>query len=104
MRKILQVFRRKPKVYICDPAKAETCTKEGCWEINKGPCKCTLKKSRARLDANGKRLIASEEDQINLDYLESRISEFDRIVAMDDEKKDEIERVLKIGESGDVEI
>ena len=82
MRRILQVFKRRRRFYICDPAKAKKCSKALCWEINKGPCKCTRKKSYSKRDADGKPIVATDDDLVNFEYLESRISEFSRITLL----------------------
>ena len=84
MKKILQVFKRKRKFYICDPEKAKKCNKALCWDCNKGPCKCTKRKAYSKRDAEGKPIVATDEDLINFDYLELRISEFNRITVMDE--------------------
>lgn len=72
MKRILQAFKQKifnkRKAYICDPYRARKCTKEACWAINHGPCKCTIKKAYAKRDINGKPVIASDEDLCNEDY------------------------------------
>lgn len=80
MRKILQafkkLFKRKSKAqvyYICDPVKATHCSKDGCWDLYKGPCKCTSKKKCAKLDANGSPIIANDEDICNVEWLEHQI-------------------------------
>lgn len=79
MKKILQAFKNlfrkgnrvsKKPVYICDPRKAINCSKQSCWEINRGPCKCTHQKKQAKVDANGDPILAQDEDQYNLEWLE----------------------------------
>lgn len=52
---------RKPgPVYICDPAKNTSCTKEGCkifrW------CRCTINKEFSKTDENGKPIVAKLSD------------------------------------------
>ena len=82
MKKILQVFKklfkREPqysgKAYICDPIRNTACSKDGCWHISKGPCKCTLKKKYAKLDKNGKAMKATDDDLCNLEWMEQQIS------------------------------
>lgn len=77
MRKILQAFKKlfnKQKVvYLCDPSKAVRCSKEGCWTIFKGPCKCTTNKKYAKLDSSGSPIIAKDEDIVNMEWLETQI-------------------------------
>lgn len=66
---------KKQTYYLCDPKRATGCPKEGCWEIYRGPCKCTSKKEYAKLDANGKPIIAQDLDLWNAEYVESVINE-----------------------------
>ena len=80
MKKILQAFEKlfskreaKQIVYICDFSKADTCSKEGCWYISQGPCKCTSKKKNAKLDENGKPIVATDLDIWNSDWYELQI-------------------------------
>lgn len=77
MKKILQafrkLFRRKEKetvYYICDPEKASNCSKEGCWYLSHGPCKCTKKKAQAKVDKKGRYVIATTMDVWNEEYRE----------------------------------
>lgn len=77
MKKILQafkkLFKRKEKqeiYYICDPNKATRCSKEGCWYLMHGPCKCTKKKSQAKVDKRGRYVIATVMDIWNEEYRE----------------------------------
>ena len=77
MKRILQVFknwkhRRKP-IYICDPTKATSCSKDACWYVYKdlpGPCKCTSKKKYAKIGKDGKPTIASDMDIWNEEFVE----------------------------------
>lgn len=88
MKKILQGFKRIfqkkdphcSKAYICDPSKAVRCRKEGCWILHKGPCKCTGKKRYAKLDENGKPIVATDMDLWNAEY-------YDYVIAMRDQTK-----------------
>lgn len=83
MKKILQVFKKlfKPKnnykppnkIYICDPSKNKKCTKDSCWDINEGECRCTSHKEFAKLDNNKRPIIATDSDIYNLDYIEKHI-------------------------------
>ena len=81
MKKILQVFRRlfvrkrviSGRAYVCDPWKNTNCLKEGCWDLHQGPCKCTVKKKYAKLDADGKPIVATDADICNLEWLEMKI-------------------------------
>ena len=79
MKGILQVFKkllhRKVKVYVCDPAKNKACSKDGCWDIRKGPCKCTEKKQYSKLDSSGKPIIATDDDLCNMEWLDYYIRE-----------------------------
>ena len=79
MKKILRAFKlrklKKRKFYICDPDKNHKCSKEACWLISGGPCKCTSKKKYAKISsATGEPDIAKDEDLYNLDYLEHEAS------------------------------
>lgn len=81
MKKILRVFKglfkRKKKreiVYICDPARAYNCSKDGCWFIDHGPCRCTLHKDYAKLDEKGKPVLATDADIFNTDFYDYWIS------------------------------
>lgn len=80
MKKILQVFKklfsgrgRYATFYVCDPARNTKCSKEGCWYISKGPCRCTSKKKCAKLDADGKPVIATDIEITNEEWLELRL-------------------------------
>ena len=77
MKKILQVFKKlfhkEHALYICDPSKAMDCAKTSCWDINKGPCKCTAKKKYAKLDVKGKPIIATQEDFFNFEWIEEQL-------------------------------
>lgn len=77
MKKILQAFKRlfskkekKEIYYICDPDKAVKCSKEGCWYLYHGPCKCTMKKSQAKVDKHGRYVIATAMDIWNDEFRE----------------------------------
>ena len=83
MKKILQDFKAwfwrkwyrldKP-VYICDYKKNKKCLKgPGCWYMQHGPCKCTHKKSCAKIGPDGKPIIASDEDVWNDEYLDYKL-------------------------------
>ena len=83
MKKISQVFKRiaqrcrsifEGKTYVCDPQKAVKCGKQGCWEIYRGPCKCTGKRKYAKIGSDGKPIIARDEDLWNEEYLEYQLS------------------------------
>lgn len=74
MKKILQVFKRDKKTYVCDPYKNRKCIKAGCWDFQHGPCKCTANKKFAKRDADGKPIIARDEDLYNEEYLDYLIS------------------------------
>jgi hypothetical protein len=82
MKRILQAFKRlfsksdkvdRKKVYICDPSKAVGCSKDGCWKIYKGPCKCTCNKKYAMRDEDGKVILATDDDLCNFEWLETSI-------------------------------
>lgn len=63
-------------IYICDPAKATKCSKEGCWySEEKGPCKCTKKRKQAKLDDAGKPIEATDIDIWNEEYRENLLKE-----------------------------
>ena len=74
MKKILQafkrIFKRKPRAYVCDPNKAVGCSKDGCWYISHGPCKCTKNKKYAQKNSFGKPVVATEMDLWNSEYYE----------------------------------
>jgi hypothetical protein len=70
----LQLMKVNHRTYVCDPMRAIKCGKEACWEINKGPCKCTAKRKYAKRDINGKPVIAKDEDLYNEDYLDYIVS------------------------------
>ena len=81
MKKILQAFKRlfsksiwasREHIYVCDPSRNVKCSKEGCWYISKGPCRCTTKKSYAQLDNSGKPKHASDEEAYNLEWVEQQ--------------------------------
>lgn len=82
MKRILQGFKRLlkrkerlvGKTYICDPARNIECSKEACWYIVQGPCRCTLKKKCAKLDEKGKPVIATEDEMINFEWMELQIA------------------------------
>lgn len=83
MKKILQVFRKlfhkkekQRKIYLCDPVAAQKCSKEGCWYLSGGPCKCTSKKQYAKLNAKGKPILATDLDIWNDEYWEKQIFGF----------------------------
>lgn len=81
MKKILQAFKnlfskKKKKertIYICDPDRAIECSKEGCWYLSGGPCKCTSKIKFAKRDLVGKPVVASNLDIWNETYWEKLI-------------------------------
>lgn len=77
MKKILQAFKdrfkRKHHIYVCDPRINTRCSKEGCWDISKGPCRCTRLKKFAKRDENGKPVIASDAEVTNLEWLEMQL-------------------------------
>ena len=76
MKKILQAFKRlfyRETYYICDPKKAVHCTKKGCWDLYHGPCKCTSRKKYAKLDDQGKPMVASDIDVCNIEWMESKL-------------------------------
>lgn len=77
MKKILQAFKgrfkRKQRIYVCDPQLNESCSKQGCWFIYKGPCRCTKKKKCAKRDENGNAIFASDAEITNLEWLEMRL-------------------------------
>lgn len=77
MKKILQAFKKlfkgkrneKPKeFYICDPQRNQGCSKNGCWEIYHGPCKCTASLKYAKRHDDGTPVVAKDEDLYNLDW------------------------------------
>lgn len=82
MKKILQafkkLFKRRPRisdpVYICDPLKHSTCNKEVCWDFGKGPCRCTTNKKYAKLDNDGKPILATDNEAFNLEWMEEQIT------------------------------
>ena len=47
-------------VYICDPAKNTSCTKEWCMIFHL--CRCTTKKEFAKTGENGKPIVAVRSD------------------------------------------
>ena len=53
--------KKSETLYICDPKKNVTCTKEGCY-INGGPCFCTSNKEYAETDKNEDSIEASEDN------------------------------------------
>ena len=78
MKRILRVFKNcfKKKfrvIYVCDPLKNTKCGKEGCWDIYRGPCRCTSRKKLAKVDENGKPVIASDAEAANLEWLELQL-------------------------------
>ena len=85
MKKILQVFKRlfgkdgrNRKIYVCDPDRNVDCSKEGCWLISKGPCRCTTNKRAAKIDISGKPVIASDMEIWNEDYYDYLIMELQK--------------------------
>ena len=56
MSKVIATSIHRP-VYICDPAKNTSCTKEGCMI-----CRCTTKKEFAKTGENGKPIVAVRSD------------------------------------------
>lgn len=84
MRKILQAFKKlfskKEKqqvIYVCDPERATKCSKEGCWYLQDGPCRCTSKKENAKRDVDGKPVIAETMDIWNDAYWEKLLFGFE---------------------------
>jgi hypothetical protein len=83
MKKILQAFKKlfskKPSdetIYICDPYKANGCSKDGCWYFAEGPCRCTRKRRYAKEDPKGHPVIATTLDIWNDEYWEKQIFGF----------------------------
>lgn len=80
MKKILQAFKKffikkdketnEPIYYVCDPDKATECSKEGCWYLYHGPCKCTSKMSQAKTDEHGRCVVATAMDIWNEEFRE----------------------------------
>ena len=54
--------KERIKVYICDPAKNTSCTKEGCKIYN--VCRCTTKKEFAKTDESNKPIVAKRSDMM----------------------------------------
>ena len=80
MKKILHLFKKifskktyRRKCYLCDPARNSKCSKDGCWYISKGPCRCTYKRKCAQIGEDGKPVIATDNDMYNLEWLEYRL-------------------------------
>lgn len=84
MKKILQGFKNRFQdwrvnhgpTYVCDPYRARKCDKRACWEFHKGPCKCTVKKAYAKRDSEGKPIIATDDDVMNMEYLDQQMKEY----------------------------
>ncbi len=60
---------RKKPVYLCDDVRNSECTKDGCWYISCGPCKCTRKKKWAKRDSSGKPMLADADDIYNVEWM-----------------------------------
>ena len=84
MKGILQGFKNRfqdwkvnhKPAYICDPGRAKKCDKGACWEIRKGPCRCTVKKAYAKRDSDGKPIIATDDDLVNMEWLDIQMADY----------------------------
>ena len=84
MKKILQGFKNRIQdwrvnhkpAYICDPYRARKCDKSACWEMRKGPCKCTVRKAHAKRDLNGQPIIATDDDLVNMEWLDLQMADY----------------------------